>query len=248
MSADPRLPRWSEDGSEAPPELRQWLRASREQLGAVAEVAQLSRGLAARLGSEAVSAASLAPVVAGKAWLEAGRWALWLAAGAGTVAAILYWQSETPAPFVPPAVVQTSSAVPAVEQPSSAPEPPAVPEPAALLPAPEPARVPEPARAPAPERPRAPALAKAPRTSEAELLQRAQRALAEHPSQALLLTAEHRRRFADGALAEEREVIAIEALRHLGRERAARERAAVFETKYPNSVHRSRVQATPAAQ
>jgi len=248
MKADPRLPRWSEDGSEAPPELRQWLRASREQLGAAAEVAQLSRGLAARLGVEAVGAASLAPVVAGKAWLGVGRWALWLAAGAATVAAVLYGQSEAPAPVALPAVVPTSATVPTVAAPSSAPEPLAVPAPAELLPAPEPARAPQPARAPAPEPPRAPALAQAPRTNEAELLQRAQRALVEHPSRALVLTAEHRRRFAQGALAEEREVIAIEALRRLGRERAVRERAAAFETKYPNSVHRSRVQATPAAQ
>jgi hypothetical protein len=91
-------------------------------------------------------------------------------------------------------------------------------------------------------------VAKAPQTNEAELLQRAQRALLDHPSRALALTAEHRRRFAEGALAEEREVIAIEALQRLGREQAARERAAVFEARYPNSVHRSRVSATPAAQ
>jgi hypothetical protein len=109
---------------------------------------------------------------------------------------------------------------------------------------------------PAPEQPgpsaaqpaRSHALPKGPQTSEAELLERAQQALVQHPSQALALATEHQRRFSAGVLAEEREVIAVEALRRLGRERAARERAAVFAAKYPNSVHRSRVQATPAAQ
>ena len=246
MSADPRLPRWSEQGSEVPPELRQWLRASREQLGSLDEVAELSRGLAARLGA----AASHAPVaaLAGKSWLAAGRWAPWLVAGAGSLGALWYWQSEN---RVAPAA-QLAVAVPAVVQPagpalSSAPAPlppPSTvntPEPVALSPASEAARV----SAPAPPRSHA---AKARRTKEAELLQRAQRALVDHPSQALALTAEHRRRFAEGALAEEREVIAIEALRRLGREQLARERAALFEARYPNSVHRSRVSATPAAQ
>jgi hypothetical protein len=242
MSADRKLPRWSEQGSEAPAELRQWLRASREQLAAGDEVAQLSRGLAERLGSELGLAPARAPALAGKAWLAAGRWALWLSVGAGSVAAVWYWQSEKsvaqPA-FVPPLVQ------PSVVQPASAAAPPTVgarAELAAVVP------LPDAARTATPEPPRARALPKAPRTSEAELLRRAQRALVDHPSQALALTAEHRRRYAEGALTEEREVIAIEALRRLGREQAAQARAAAFEAKYRNSVHRSRVQATPAAQ
>jgi hypothetical protein len=243
MSTDPRLPRWSEEGSQVPPELRQWLRASREQLATPDEVAQLSRGLAARLS--VAGTASLAPVVAAKTWLSVGPWALWLAAGAGTVGALWYWQSETPwAPsaqivaavpaVVPPAVLQPSSALAPIPSPSNV----NTPEPAPVLPAPEPA--------PVPARPRAHAAARAPQTSETELLQRAQRALVDHPSQALALTAEHRRLFAEGALAEEREVITIEALRRLGRAQAAQQRALRFAARYPNSVHRSRVQATPA--
>jgi hypothetical protein len=242
MSADPRLPRWSEEGSEVPPELRQWLRASREQLGAADEVAQLSHGLAARLGA-ATSIAAPPVYVGAKAWLAASRWAFWIAAGASSVAAVWYLQSEQPAHTAPPAFVQPSSTPAAVAQPPRAPAP-LVPEPSVVLPEPEP----EPARVSAPQPPRAHAVAKAPRGKEAELLQRAQRALDDQPSQALTLTAEHRRRFAQGALGEEREVIAIEALRRLGREQAARQRAALFEAKYPNSVHRSRVQATPAGQ
>lgn len=248
MSADPRLPRWSEDGSEAPAELRQWLRASREQLGARDEVLQLSRGLEARLGVEAGLVGSHAPGVTAtsKAWLAAGRWALWLSVGAGSVAAVWSLQPEksaqlsTAQPSIAQPPVRESEGVP----PSSAPTPPSsvnVLEPPVLLPAAEPAP------ASASER-RAHARARAPRTSETELLQRAQRALVDRPSQALALAAEHRRLFAEGALAEEREVIAIEALRRLGRERAAQQRAARFDAKYPNSVHRSRVQATPAGR
>lgn len=87
-----------------------------------------------------------------------------------------------------------------------------------------------------------------PSTRESALLQRAQSALASDPARALALTDQHRRSFRSGALSEEREAIAIQALRGLGREPEARARAARFETKYPNSVHRSRVQATPAQQ
>ncbi|HKO91291.1 MAG TPA: hypothetical protein VJU61_09075, partial [Polyangiaceae bacterium] len=81
----------------------------------------------------------------------------------------------------------------------------------------------------------------APAASEAELLRRAQAALAERPQEALRLTAEHQRRFPRAALGEEREVIAIEALRQLGRETAAQRREAAFERRYRGSVHREKL-------
>jgi hypothetical protein len=76
---------------------------------------------------------------------------------------------------------------------------------------------------------------------EAALLQRAQAALARDPARALGLTQEHQRRFPHGSLAQEREVIAIEALERLGDERAARQRANAFERRYKGSVHHGRV-------
>jgi hypothetical protein len=249
MTADPRLPRWTEEGSEAPAELRQWLRASREQAGALVEVAQLAHSLAQRLGPEAglVAAASHVPIAAGKLWFSAGRWAAWLAASAGSVAVIWYLVSA-PAPGPAP-----GAAAPAPPAPATVAEPPAPSAPAPVLEAPAPVleapavAAPEPA-APARQRdlhavPRTDSRA---RPREEALLERAQSALAAHPDRALALAAEHRRLFTRGVLAEEREAIAIEALRRLGREQEATRRAAAFVAKYPNSVHRSRVQVTPA--
>ena len=74
------------------------------------------------------------------------------------------------------------------------------------------------------------------------MLARAQAALATQPQTALGLTREHQRRFPRGTLAEEREVIAIEALKRLGRTRAASARAAEFERRYHGSVHQPRLE------
>ncbi|AKV02442.1 hypothetical protein AKJ09_09105 [Labilithrix luteola] len=77
--------------------------------------------------------------------------------------------------------------------------------------------------------------------SEGALLQRAHAAMATDPNRSLALTAEHARRFPAAVLAQEREVIAVEALSRLGRKNDARERAAAFFAKYPGSAYRTRV-------
>ncbi|HEU4578028.1 MAG TPA: hypothetical protein VFS67_07225 [Polyangiaceae bacterium] len=236
MNADPRLPRWTEEGSEVPAELRQWLRASREQLGSGEEIAELSRALARQLGP-AAGLGSATTAAASKGWLAFGRWPAWLAAGTAGAALVWYGVSgERHAPEPAPAPMPVQQVEPAPAQPSS-------PEPSP--PAPSVDRAPPPEPPPAPPRH---TRASAPSTRESALLQRAQSALASDPARALALTEQHRRGFPRGALSEEREAIAIQALRRLGREPEARARAARFETKYPNSVHRSRVQATPAQQ
>ena len=241
MNADPRLPRWTEEGSEVPAELRQWLRASREQLGSGEEIAQLSRALARELGPSA-GLGGVTTAAASKGWLALGRWPAWLAAGTASVALVWYAASGVrSAPEAAPAPAPVAAPVQLVEPrtlPSA--EPP---------PASEPAREPlkRPDLAPGKVQARS-TRSSAPSTRESALLQRAQSALASDPARALALTDQHRRRFPAGALSEEREAIAIQALRGLGREPEARVRAARFETKYPNSVHRSRVQATAAQQ
>jgi hypothetical protein len=78
--------------------------------------------------------------------------------------------------------------------------------------------------------------------SEAELLERAEAALSSQPERALALTREHRQRFPHAVLVQEREVIAIEALKRLGRDRAARDRAKAFGERYRGSVHETRIQ------
>lgn len=78
--------------------------------------------------------------------------------------------------------------------------------------------------------------------SEGALLLSARRQLASDPSSALALTEEAARRFPDGALAPEREVLAIEALARLGRLPAARARFASFRAVYPQSPHLARLE------
>jgi len=77
--------------------------------------------------------------------------------------------------------------------------------------------------------------------SELSLVARAQAALAADPARALSLTDEHLQRFGSGALAQEREVIAIGALVRLGRMTEARARAERFHALYPTSAHGRRV-------
>jgi hypothetical protein len=85
-------------------------------------------------------------------------------------------------------------------------------------------------------------------STEAGLLHLARTLLATDPERALRLTKEHARRYPNGDLAQEREVIAIESLRRLGRLDAAVERGAAFERKYPGSVHQSKIEQTLEGQ
>jgi len=78
--------------------------------------------------------------------------------------------------------------------------------------------------------------------SELDLVKEAGQVLKSDPARALQLTMDHARLYPSGALSEEREVIAIEALARLGRLSAARARAERFLVGYPRSAHLSRVQ------
>jgi len=77
--------------------------------------------------------------------------------------------------------------------------------------------------------------------SEAALLEQARRALSSSPSSALLLANQHRARFPNGVLTQEREVIAIEALRRMHRSSEADQRAAGFSKAFPGSAHQRMV-------
>lgn len=61
--------------------------------------------------------------------------------------------------------------------------------------------------------------------------------MASDPKRALALTREHARRFPEGILAQEREVIAIEALKRLGKASEVESRVEQFKKSYPGSVH-----------
>jgi hypothetical protein len=75
--------------------------------------------------------------------------------------------------------------------------------------------------------------------SEISLLKRA-RAVAD-AAQALALTSQHAKLYPGGALEQEREVIAIDALLRLGRRDEAAQRAKRFQERYPGSAHARRM-------
>jgi hypothetical protein len=80
--------------------------------------------------------------------------------------------------------------------------------------------------------------------SEVALLDQARASLAGNPSRALALTEEHRRRFPKGALSQEREVIAIDALKKLGRSGEAKQRGDTFSAENPDTIHRRTITET----
>lgn len=86
--------------------------------------------------------------------------------------------------------------------------------------------------------------------AELALLRRVRVALnRQRAAQALALTEEHRSAFATGTFAQERELLAIESLVALKRQKDAERRAQAFRTRFPNSPHALRVDtllATPA--
>jgi hypothetical protein len=78
-------------------------------------------------------------------------------------------------------------------------------------------------------------------SSEISVVTRAHQALADNPLLALDLVREHELRFPFGALAQEREVIAIQALLRLARRSEAEARATRFRAQYPGSAHARRI-------
>ena len=80
-----------------------------------------------------------------------------------------------------------------------------------------------------------------PAPAEADLLLKARKALKTDPSLALRLAAEHQSYYPKGRLVPEREVLAIEALRNLGRKPEADARLKKFEARYPKSIHLQRL-------
>lgn len=139
------------------------------------------------------------------------------------------------APGAEPPVLERDAALEPVEAPA-----PHVESPSALA---KPKRVAAPRRAPESSA-RAPEPAEAaPVDVEAELaiLRPARARVRSAPKRALELVAEHARRYPHGALIEEREVIAIEALVASERLEDAAERARSFFADYPRSAHARRV-------
>lgn len=82
--------------------------------------------------------------------------------------------------------------------------------------------------------------------AEVSLLTRAEQALVLSPARALPILQEHAQRFPEGVLAQEREVLRIDAELALGRKAQAVERIRQFLLAFPRSAHRHRFEQTLA--
>ena len=176
----------------------------------------------------------------------ATRTALTLLAGLALGGGVTAWHMQRAAepagitaPAAPPTPPQASNEairMPAPGTTNSAP-------PAATLPPDAGAQAAMPTRRRPRATPRAREVASATYDSgvELELLRRARRVLATDPQRSLALTDEHAQRFGEGLFAQERELIAIEALVSDERGKDARMRAARFRARYPRSAHRERL-------
>ena len=175
--------------------------------------------------------------------------------GGGGGASLAKWVGGVGSALVVAAVTAwllLSTPTPTAAPPPEAPPP----KPVATAPAPpppspaadeQPKPPPEPAKAPAPP-PRAtkapPAAPARDAVDELALLDAAQAALQSGDVTGCLdRVAEHERDFPSGALVQEREVLAIEALLKRGDREAGEARAARFLSQFDSSVHRGRVRA-----
>jgi hypothetical protein len=221
------------DAGSGSDELRALFQAGTEDLPTEAQLASL----ASKLGP--VLTAGGAAASAGMAMKTKLGMAAVGAAGAGVLAWALLSGREAPAPVKPAATAVQSRTAPAVT-PSGGSELPTATAPEA---APAPSGAP-PSSETAPSTAR-PAVAPPfrPAESEAEFLERARGALGQSPAAALSLANQHRARFPAGVLAEEREVIAIEALKRLGRTAEAERRIEAFARRFPGSAYRKKLEA-----
>jgi hypothetical protein len=236
MSDDPR--RLSELGSEAPEQIRSLFRAGRNDLPNAQELGRVETRLATLLGGAVVAglgAETAAGAGVAKAGAAAGGSMVAKGAAIAAIAVIagggLFMASRSASEQSAPVEAPSETAV-------TAPAPPERRAPAIvpILPAPVTTSA-----SPAPPAHAEPAPPRGP--SEVELLRQAQSALSKDPKRALALTQEHKRRFPDGALVQEREVIAVDALGRLGDREQAKKRADEFDRRYPDSAHRRKVEA-----
>ncbi len=263
----PEPVRLLEESSDASPELRELLGSALSDGPSAAQLASLAARLAPLQPPPAPTAHSPAPVapasepLAGGATVATGLKLKVLVGVAALTGAVGSFQAgRVYERAQPPTVAQAQRETPPVERPPSevpaevvASAPPVV---EALTPNPEPAAIVE--RAPSPVAPRTspmqgrqkpvvetPPKARATSLEDEELLliDDAHRALQRGAAEeALVLLRGHASRFQAGTLAQEREVLAIEALVLLGRRAEAQQRAEDFQAKYPTSSHLVRLQ------
>jgi hypothetical protein len=237
-------PRLLAPGSALDPRLRALLKARRDELPSALQLERIAR----RLGPDFASPGLEPPLhAAGSNWVVTALVAT--AVGLGALA----WWASSPGPMRAPAPPSGAGTMPPAEKPplprdarpaSAAEEPALQPAPQAhdggreaeLDQAAPPRTTPDRSAA----RVRASARGADP-IEELLIVDEAQRALASDPERALAHAQRHRQRFPDGHYAQEREVIAIDALLELQRFAVAQRRARAFLQKYPGSSYRTRV-------
>ena len=258
--------RWSDPRSKGPAAMRSLLRAARLEHPGADRLRKMSAGLGLTASAGAAEAATTSKVWAAALGLHGTKLAIVIASVAVVVAGGGLLRSQGSSRT---ARVETGAA--SASSPAGTPGPPFVPEPAVdrattpvsgattAAPAAPPRKAPPrsayravpagpttPARpspaSPAPARAAPVAPATAAPSTEASLVQRARSALEADPAQALALADEADDRFPSGALVEERQVVAIEALVRLGRVDEARTRGSHFLRRFPASVHQRRVE------
>ena len=187
----------------------------------------------ADLGASSLGAAA-APVGAAKVAGTAGLKA-WLAAGAVSLGLGLLWAHQMRSAPEQGDLAREAPALVAPAAPAHAPSlEAAVPESIS-----EPV-VPAPAETVAPAKRQA--VTSAARPDELSMITQAQ-ALRDQPRAALKLLKQHAAWYPHGMLAQEREVLAVEALLASGQLEAGKRRAARLEAEYPTSAHLPRVRA-----
>lgn len=238
---DPDDPSRLFDSPDAPAGLRDVLRAAQTDVGTDQQVARLAGKLGPLLGPAAPVATGTAAAASAGGALKLGLAALALIGAGGGAWLLSAPQSASPPAPTPSAVAAppVAPAAPKTEVAAVAP-PDAAASPDAAAP---PAVAPEAKPAPAAQLPNKPAAPPAP--SEADLLEQARSALKSEPSRALARANEAAQRYPRGVLVQEREVLAIQALRRLGRVAEADRRAEAFAKAFPGSAFQRKLNAAP---
>jgi hypothetical protein len=228
-------PRLLDSSAGAPHGLRDLLNAAQNDVGSDQQVARLAERLGPLLAPPALPAPPAAATASGMgAAAKLGLFgAALIVAGGGA------WLLSTPK-SAPPSAPISSRVAPSPPAPPSpganaAPQAPSVVPPDVNVASAEP-----PGAIKAPAKPTPPA-----QLSEADLLEQARGALKGDPARALARANEHRSRFPGGVLVQEREVIAIQALRQLGRTAEADRRTEAFEKAFPGSAFQRKLKPSP---
>lgn len=215
------------DSPDEPLGLREALRGAEADLGSPAQISRVAGRLGPLLGA-AGSAGGTAAAVSGAVKASALALAVVVVGGG---AWLLGGTRSSPSA---PAALQSAPA----QAPVAVPAAPALPPVSAVAAEPAPAESATPSALPQKISPPA-------GPSEADLLEEARALLARDPARALARANQTAARYPRGVLVQEREVIAIQALRRLGRDAEAERRARAFAKAFPGSAFQPKLDAGP---